>query len=438
VAPETDPQTGLPTRDTFLHAVGSLAARDAPTGEVAVLALEVPNLRRANAEHGHAAGDLLLREFGARVKSCLRSADLVARIGGSEFGVMLPALIGPGHALLAANQILKACATPIEIAGHPVRVYPPIGIALETSHGYDASRLLSHAEHAMVAARDAPDGVVLYDEDTDDSSPTSLELEADLEVAIENGDIELHYQPKVDLGARRIAGVESLARWHCPVRGPVRPDIFVAAAERCGLILPLTMMTLNIALRDAAELRAERGDLSMAVNLSPKVLNRQDIGSLVERALGIWGIPPQSLVLEVTESAMMSNPRASLETLRRLRDIGARISIDDFGTGYSSLAYIKHLPLSELKIDRSFVMNMVDHSGDRSIVKSVLDLAHNFGLDVVAEGIENEQTLRNLASMGCDYAQGFYIARPMPLDALLEWDEHTACAGLKAEALRAT
>lgn len=417
----------LPNRQVFFSALGHrLGEASAEARMLGLLVCRLRNLREVNAELGYEGGDELLAGLAARIGRCLRPVDSLARVGSAEFALILPRLVGAGQVALAANKIVQACRAPIACAGGTVRPRVIVGGALYPDHGSSCESLLRSAELAAAAASESGEAYELYSPQGSVDSLPMLALEGELEAAIETGELELHYQPKLDLGSGRLAGVESLARWTSASLGPVRPDVFVAIAERSGLILPLTMLTLNIALRQCRELAPARGAaLPVAVNLSPAVLNNREVGALVARAMRIWDAEPETLTLEVTESAMMADPAASLETLKALRALGVRISIDDFGTGYSSLAYLKTLPVGELKIDKSFVQNMAGDAEDASIVRAVVDLAHNFGLAVVAEGVEDNFTLERLAGLGCEYAQGFHIAKPMPAEALERWMRST-------------
>ena len=417
-----DTLTKLPGRWCFFQDLEESVARaQSAPGVLGLLIIQVRKLRKINSELGYHVGDLVLAELSSRLAHCLRRSDILARTGDSEFALILPSLVGVGQAVLAANKISEISKVPFDVGGQSIRVRVAVGIALCPDHAGDSMRLMFCAESALSTARTLAEGHAVYSCEQDIETVSALALEAELERAIEDGEIDLHYQPKIDLRTREVAGVEALARWTSSSQGPVRPDIFIEIAEQSGLILPLTLLTLNSAVRQCRELQESFGDLSVAINLSATILNEHELDEMLNRALRIWDTEADQLILEVTESAMMADPTASLDTLSRLRSTGVKISIDDFGTGYSSLAYLKNLPVNELKIDRSFVMSMVADAGDAKIVKSVVDLAHNFDLTVVAEGIENQETLDQLASMSCEYAQGFYMGRPMPFDDLFSW-----------------
>lgn len=388
---------------------------------LALAVVRVGMVKEINRSLGYGAGDSTLVEVAHRLRSALRPQDIIGRLGGSAFAVLLPGLGSRGQAILAANKFLKVCDNPLMFGEQRVKLRVFVGIGIFPENARTHESLLQSAEAAAANAAQRGSGYEILTNDFIVNESPILALEGELEEAIKKGTLDLYYQPKVDIGRGIIAGVETLARWTSPTRGPVRPDIFIDVAEKTGLIGPLTQLTLNIAFRHAAAFSGHSGHLSVALNLSPAVLDNCDIEEMAKNAMEIWGVPKNQLMLEVTESAMMNDPEKCLATLHNLNMAGLRISIDDFGTGYSSLAYLKKLPVSELKIDKSFVMNMVSDKGDAQIVRSVIDLAHNFELSVVAEGVENQETLDVLKTLGCEYAQGFYLGKPMPADALARW-----------------
>jgi EAL domain-containing protein (putative c-di-GMP-specific phosphodiesterase class I) len=326
-----------------------------------------------------------------------------------------------GHATLAANKILMILDEPFIINGKPITLKTSIGIALHPKHANNAEMLLQNTEIALDQAKLLHNDYHLYCKDSDAIEQGNLILEKELKDAIENDELVMYYQPQVSLKYQRVCGIEALVRWQHPIKGIVPPDGFIPLAESCGLIVPLTLWTLNTTLRHCSPCFKNRNDFNVSINLSAALLHKQDLVDLITQAMQIWDTKPSSLILEVTESAMMTNPDQSMKTLNRLHDAGIKISIDDFGTGHSSLAYLKQLPVNELKIDKSFVMNMGENQDDKKIVRSILDLGHNFELKVVAEGIENEKIMSELTEMGCDIGQGYHISRPVPLDELQEW-----------------
>lgn len=303
------------------------------------------------------------------------------------------------------------------------------GVAVYPDDAGGSQGLLRCADLAVRRAKVLERPYVVYSEIADEEIPPSLVLETDLEAAIETGELENHYQPKIDLQSRTITGVEALARWTTSIHGPVRPDVFVGLAERTGLIMPLTLWSLITALRQSRELQERVGNIGVSINLSGGILHEPEVDDLVSRTMKIWNADPGQVTYEVTESAMMADPSASLKKLQELNAKGINGSIDDFGTGYSSLAYLKNLPVQELKIDKSFVMRMAEDRGDARIVRTIIDLAENFEIAVVAEGVENQETLESVASMGCNTAQGFYMGRPMPLEDLIRWVDESPWGG---------
>lgn len=386
----------------------------------ALILVGVRRLRDINIELGYEAGDLALGEVFERIRGLIRRADVVLRVGDTEFAVILPSLTSAAQAELAANRFREVCTQPVRFGATQFKVQLALGLALYPDHGHDGETLLRCADIAMSKARESDGGFTMYTQ-SDRQAADKLALAAELEEAIDNGDVALHFQPQVHLRTGCLTGVEALARWTSPSQGPIRPDIFIDVAEQGGLIVPFTLWVLNSALRQCQRLRRAGPEFLVSVNLSASVLNDAEIVELVQRARNIWSSARNRLTLEITENAMMVDPEASLRVLEQLSEAGVRLSIDDFGTGYSSMAYLKKLPVDELKIDKSFVLNMMSDSGDARIVEGMINLAHDLGLSVVAEGIEDLRTFDRLAQLGCDYGQGFHIAKPMPVTELGAW-----------------
>jgi len=386
----------------------------------AVVVASVRRLRAINVEFGRDAGDKVIAQATARIQSCLHTEDIVARLGSNEFALFLANLHGPAHAELAIHRCITRCRDPLIIDGKRINLKLAFGIACFPEHGREPAALLRAADSALARARERACDYLVHHSDTPPrTSPATIEIE--LEEAIAENDIEVCYQPKIDLRAGVITGAECLTRWRSPSSGPISPGVFVDIAERTGLITPLTMRTLNAALCHSREWAPTHGAIVPAVNLSPQVLADPEAVELIIQTAEMWGVGDGELALEVTESAMMSNPAENLRTLQLLHEHGIVLAIDDFGTGYSSLAYLQQLPVSELKIDKSFVMNMTEGSDAAKIVKTVIDLAHNLDLKVVAEGVETEAVMRLLTAMGCDYAQGYLFGKPMPAMNLITW-----------------
>jgi EAL domain-containing protein (putative c-di-GMP-specific phosphodiesterase class I) len=310
---------------------------------------------------------------------------------------------------------------PFIIGMHRFNVGVSIGIALFPKHGTDPMTLLRQADVAMYQAKQSKCGYAFFDSVRDHHKLQLLSLERDLRQAIENDSLELYFQPMVDIRATKVSCMETLVRWRYPDLDLISPEKFIHVAEQCGLIQPLTRWVLHHALEQCARWRREGFMFDVSVNLSAMNLHEPDLVDYVMNTLRQWEVEPSWLSLEVTESAVMSDPNHALEVLSRLDAMGVRISIDDFGTGYSSLAYLKRLPVDEIKIDRSFVIDMKLDSNDAVIVRATIDLAHNMSLRVVAEGVENPETLRLLTSLGCDVVQGFFVSQALPYDELIQW-----------------
>lgn len=419
-----DPLTSLPNRAQFVRLLNeSLAEAKKREQPVFVLMMDLDRFKHVNDVMGHSFGDALLRQVAGRLQQRLAGAHAdahVARLGGDEFAVLLPGSDLAGAQVIAAN-ILTALEQPLSLDDQTVDIGAGLGIAGYPLHGDDAEALLSMAEVAMYNAKHRNDGAVVYDPMIDKGSETSLSLLTELRNAIERNEFRLHVQPKMKLSTGEVVGVESLVRWQHPVRGNVFPDEFIPFAEQTGFIRVLTQWVLEQSAALCRDMAAKGIDLKVSVNLSTRDLLDQDLPHKFGDMLARHGVLPASFCLEITESAIMDDPVRAQQTLERLHAMGVDLSIDDFGTGYSSLAYLKRLPVDELKIDKSFVLNMENDIGDTKIVRSTIDLGHNMGLRVVAEGIESEAVWRLLAALGCDEGQGYFMSRPIPGDRLVEW-----------------
>ncbi len=416
-----DALTGLPNRALLNDRLQGLLG-EAARGErtVGLLLLDLDRFKDINDTLGHHFGDLLLQGAAGRLAAALRPEDTLARLGGDEFAVLLPGA-GQVEAVAAARDLLQALHEPIAIHGHELSADVSIGIAVAPEHGDDPSTLLRRADIAMYLAKQARKGCAVYAPGHDRHSVEGLRLSLDLRRAIVDGELVLHYQPKLDLGAGRVRGVEALARWQHPTLGLVPPDRFIGLAEQAGLIRDLTSWVLRTAVAQCAAWRASGVDVGVAVNLSARCLLDEGLPQEVAAVLAEHGVPPARLVLEVTESALMADPEQAMRVTQALRDAGTAIAIDDFGTGHSSLAYLSQLPAEQLKIDRSFVLAMMGSERDAVIVRSAISLAHDLGLRVVAEGVEDAATLAQLARLGCDEAQGYHLTRPIPASELTDW-----------------
>jgi len=414
-----DALTGLPNRVLFRDRVQqAVRAAERRAAGSAVMIMDLDHFKEVNDTLGHHHGDVLLQAVAERLKVTLRDTDTVARLGGDEFGVLLPEVEGEDDALAVAEILQSALREPFVVDGLTLEMGASIGIACYPEHGDHVEVLIQRADIAMYSAKEAGRGYALYEPQQDHYSPRRLSLAGELRSALENGELELHYQPKADVVTGRIIGVEALVRWIHPRHGLLGPEEFVPIAEQTGLIVPLTHWVLDAAMRQCRVWQEQGYELSVAVNLSARSFLDTQLAVNIPLLLAHHQIEPTLLELEVTESTIMLDPVRACTTLERLSEIGLTLSIDDFGTGYSSLANLKRLPVDMIKIDKSFVLEMATEHSDAAIVRSTIELAHNLGLQVIAEGVEDRQIWDELARLGCDYAQGFYLSRPLPADKL--------------------
>ncbi len=416
-----DALTELPNRTLLSDRIRqSILLAQREHHHLALLVMDLDRFKDINDTLGHQYGDQVLQHVSERMRGCLRESDTIARLGGDEFAILLPNT-ALDQAKSIADKILHAIEEPFLIGDQILHISGSIGITLYPQHGEDEVTLLQRADVAMYVAKREHRGSTIYDPSADQHSLRNLALLGELRGAIEHDQLLLHFQPKVDLSNGKVYGVESLVRWQHPEHGMMYPDEFVPLAEQTGLIAPLSLWALRSALSTCRHYRADDMELDIAVNLS--VRNLQDsnfpnkVASLVDELCGDAG----RLRLEITETAIMADPGRALEVLNRLSAMGIKLSIDDFGTGYSSLAHLKQMPVDELKIDKSFVIGMLDDENDAMIVRSVIDLAHNIGIKVVAEGVENQQVYDKLKEIGCDAVQGYYMCPPVTADDLIEW-----------------
>ncbi|HEX8104628.1 MAG TPA: EAL domain-containing protein [Solirubrobacteraceae bacterium] len=417
-----DNLTGLPNRLLFADRVEQaihLSSREST--QAAVMLIDLDHFKEINDTLGHHAGDVLLQTIAGRLEAAVRDADTVARLGGDEFAVALPCVRAPGAVERVAQTVLAAVAQPVLLDDMRLEVEASVGIAVFPHDGASTEELLRHADVAMYRAKAAGTGHEHYAAEIDERTPDRLKLTGELREALESGELQLAYQPKVSLADGTVSSVEALLRWRHPVRGEITPDRFIPIAEQSGLITALTTHTIRSGASQARAWLDAGLDLSVAVNLSARCLIDRGLVDDVADALGAASLPPDRLTLEITESMIMADPDRAREVLERLRAMGVGLSLDDFGTGYSSLAYLKRLPLDELKIDRSFVSGMDADPADAAIVGSTVGLAHSLGLRVVAEGVEGERVWDQLVALGCDAAQGFFLSRALPPAELARW-----------------
>ncbi len=414
-----DALTDLPNR-TLLHdrleQAARVAYREGTT--LALLLLDLNGFKEINDTLGHHAGDRVLQCVASRLRGTLREADTVARLGGDEFAVVLP-LTDVDGALMAAQKILHEIEQPCVIDHRSLSVRASLGIAWLPEHGISAEALLQKADVAMYVAKTDGVGISVYAPNRDRHTNRRLTVISELRKGLDENQFFLEYQPMMHLRSNAIIGVEALVRWKHPQRGRVLPGQFIELAEQTGLITPLTTIVLESAIREWSE-NPGTPPMTVSVNLSPRTLQHPGLPQRIAAMLAVYDAPPWSLALEITENILMSDPARSMDSLKRLHGMGVRIVIDDFGTGYSSLSYLRRLPVDELKIDKSFVTGLQSGQDD-VIVRSTIDLAHNLGLRVVAEGVESAEVQMRLLELGCDAAQGTFISPPAGAAGLREW-----------------
>ncbi len=411
----SDGLTGLANRKR-LSERAALAIQEGP---VALVLLDLDRFKEVNDTLGHHVGDQLLMVVAHRLESSLRPGDTVARLGGDEFALLLPGADGPA-ASLAADRAREVLAEPFSLGGLLVEVAASAGVAVSPQHGTALDELLQHADVAMYLSKDSGE-VEIYEAARDQNSPSRLVLLGELRRALDGDELELHFQPQADLASGRVVGVEALVRWRHPDRGLVPPDDFVPLAERSGLITLLTAWVLDAGLRQLAAWRAQGWDLSLAVNVTVKDLCGDHLVDHVVAGLARYAVPASAVQLEVTEGSLFTDSPRARQTLTRLQALGVSLSLDDFGTGWSSLVQLRSLPVSEIKVDRSFVSRMDSDPGDLAIVTSVIDLARGLGMRVVAEGVEDDATRQRLELLGCDRAQGWWLSQALPASELTPW-----------------
>jgi diguanylate cyclase len=425
-----DALTGLPNRllfeDRLAHALerrgrAEERIKERSAEKVSVLFVDLDGFKPVNDSLGHAAGDHVLQQTAQRLRAAVRDSDTVARIGGDEFVVLLEDAAGVADCVTLARRVVDALALPFEAAGRQVRISASVGIVVYPDHGHK-DKLVAHADSAMyVAKRAGGNTYALFESHMDANALEQLSLQNDLRRAVELGQLQLHYQPKVDGRRGQIRGVEALLRWNHPERGTVAPGVFIPIAERFGLIGRVGNWVIDEVCRQMQEWADDGVHMRVAINLSVHQLREPDLVERIGAALERHHIEPSQLLCEITESVAMEDIKATQRAFDGLARIGVFLSIDDFGTGYSSLSYLRQLPARQLKIDRSFVGDIEASSDARSIVSAVIQLAHALGLRVVAEGVETAGQREILLELGCDELQGYYFARPMPADALLGW-----------------
>ena len=425
-----DPLTGLANRllfeDRLIHAVARFERADEQIGgrkqeKLAVLFVDLDGFKPVNDSFGHAAGDIVLKEAALRLRSTARDSDTVARVGGDEFVLLMEDVASLADCVTLALRLVEAVGRPFDIANRQVQISGSVGIAVYPDHGR-GDKLVAHADTAMYSAKRAGGGTyAVFKAHMDTGALEDLTLLNDLRHAVELGQLQLYYQPKVDGRDGRISGVEALLRWNHPALGMIMPGTFIPIAERFGLINSLGDWVIHEACRQMQAWIGEGVRMPVAINLSVHQLRQDDLVARIQQALDRYQVEASQLLCEITESVAMDDIKATQRAFDGLGRVGVYLSIDDFGTGYSSLSYLRTLPAKQLKIDRSFVMDLEVNSDARAVVDAVVRLAHALGLDVVAEGVESANQRDILLKLGCDELQGFFFAKPMPADALLAW-----------------
>ena len=417
-----DVLTGLPNREKLYLDMETGLAHRSEEQISALMVLDIDRFKEINDTLGHKTGDELLKQIGPRLTAEMVDVQgTVARLGGDEFAIFMPRIRSPHQAIIIAHRLTDALTQEFDLDGFCTEISVSIGIAIAPLQANDHHTLMRYADIAMYHAKSQMLGYAIYSTEIDPHSQKRLTMIGELGRAIRENQLCLYYQPKVLLDEKRCYGFEALIRWIHPELGFVPPNDFIPIAEMTSMIHPLTAWVVEKSIEQARQWCDQGLDLTIAVNLSARNLMDENIPKMVARLLDKYQLPPDRLELEITESSIMTDPARALRILDQLDKLGVLLSIDDFGTGYSSLAYLKRLPVHTLKIDNSFVRNMLEDRQDEIIVNSTVNLAHNLGLRVVAEGVENENLLASLQAMGCDEAQGYFIGRPMPIKNVNEW-----------------
>ena len=423
-----DQLTGLPNRRRLVDALsGALHSSAHSQATLAVMIIDLDDFKSINDTLGHEFGDRLLRQVAPRLSEAIGEGALLARLGGDEFAAVIADVTSEDQALRRAERLLSSLQRPFEIDSLTLNVGGSVGVACFPQRGRSVDELLRHADVAMYCAKSKRSTCAVYAHEEDDHSIDQLALAAQLRRGIERGELVVHYQPKLPLQGQESCGVEALVRWNHPQLGCIQPDGFIPLAEQTGVIKGLTERVLELAIGQCAEWRESGLDVRFSVTVSSRTLLDRDLPSIIGRLLRRFAVPAASLQLEITESRSVADLRRAQTALLDLRAMGVTIAIDDFGTGFSSLSQLQQLPVDEIKIDRSFVMRMETNRDDAVPVRSIIELGRNLGLRVTAEGVETESSYETLRRLGCDFAQGFHLSRPVPAEEcrrLLETRPH--------------
>lgn len=388
---------------------------------LALLLIDIRDFKRINRTFGYSCGDYVLAEIQQRILRLAKRPDNIARIGNNEFVLILSGLDSPAYVALVINRLQEKLEETFSWYEKEFKVDFCIGAVTLHAQSVSAQSLLSQAEIALQTAKEQNLPFHLESANNEAQHEYNWQLEHDLINALKNHELRLFYQPKLELKTGKPIHAEALLRWQHPEHGNIPPDVVIPILERAGKMLDLTKWVLHSSLRHLKDWPQTHGEMGVAINVPANIIHDRSLREIIADALSIWGIKPELLTLEITESAVIKDQQSSYNNLEQLKEEGIKIAIDDFGTGYSSLEYFKRIPADELKIDKSFIFNVFDDHADRNIVQLVIDLAHKFNLDVVAEGIENQDTLKLLTELGCDYAQGYHISRPIPQHEFIDW-----------------
>lgn len=418
----SDKLTGLHDRNAFLNLLsGQVKEANTYKSKVALLIVDINRFFRINNIFGYDTGDEILKKMALLLRSVIREQDYVARIGDNRFALILAGVMNVGHAELAAHKILRLLQSPFLFDEKKIVVDCTIAISLCPLHASNPMFLLKECESVLHGAKENNIKIGVSKTFEDDEIPDDWDIELALDDALDQDQLQVYYQPKIALDSGGIVGVEALLRWIHPTRGFIPPNYFIPIAERMGQIKPITNWIFNTVLRQGSEWTDKWGPLSIAVNIPPDFILMPDLKDLIGNALSLWGGNTISLTLEIVERSLVLEPEKSFLILEDLRAMGVAISIDDFGTGYSSLSYFEKLPVDELKIDQSFVFNVINNRSNQNIVELIVKLAHAFDMEVVAEGVEDQDSLLYLKKIKCDIAQGYYFAKPMPQEQIKDW-----------------
>ena len=416
-----DELTSLPNRSLFIDRIKQSISQILLTdNKIALIAIEIRHLKKINDTLGHNVGDRVLIEIGQRLQSILNPNDTVSRTGGDQFGILLNNVL-ESDACVFSEKIIKVLSTKHQIQQLNIEISPILGIATYPGHANNYTQLYQRADIAKHMAKKNMNQVMMYTPENDEYNRARLNLMTDLKDAINEGNLELHYQPKLNLENSQVVGVEALLRWNHPEFGWIDAEETILIAEQSGFIDQLSFWTINTGVKQCADWHKIGLKLSVAINLSVHTLQNENFSSYIQDTLTRFNLPPSSLVLEITESAMMTNPLKASRVALQLDEIGVILSADDFGTGFSSFSYLKHIPIDEIKIDKSFIVNMMNDGTDIAIVKSAINLARSLGLSVIAEGIETDETRLMLQQLECDYGQGYYFSKPLTAKSLVKW-----------------